>query len=386
MDQMSQQNALDEIKNNPQFQQKFMESLGMTYEPADEGFNELMTEAMERVRDKDIDGAYEVYKKGLDLDYKKEILYSVLGFIELRFKRNVSAASDLFYKSLAINELYAPALNGVALCLIEQGKIEEAFDYAESAVESDESYISGMMTLGKLEMTRNNYDEALELFNIALSLDRENAASYSAIGDVYLAKENLEEAEFHYRKCLKKDPSIIDVRCTLVLTYAYRRNFGELRSQVNKINQTLVLQKSEYEAIRKANVQSVKDMWESLKGISKSLYKEKLYSECISLLNIILEEYPQEKNVMLLKGLSLSNLNKQDEATEVLKQAYTLGYYTTTLTSDPHNITILKFLADIMVSQGKREELIDIITNTAQDRVQLAQTISILMEKMNKFH
>ncbi|MGQ9628690.1 MAG: tetratricopeptide repeat protein [bacterium] len=74
------------------------------------------------------------------------------------------------------------------------------------AVEEDPKNAKAYLNLGKYLFSNGNYEEALDSFSKALTLDSDCAETYYCIGLVHEMRNSLEEAKGMYMRALDLDP------------------------------------------------------------------------------------------------------------------------------------------------------------------------------------
>ena len=81
-----------------------------------------------------------------------------------------------------------------AWALLNQGKVEDAREKFEDAVEADPEYAEGFNGIGVTYYLRGRYDEALEQYKRGLEADPANKDVYYNIACIYALQENKEQA------------------------------------------------------------------------------------------------------------------------------------------------------------------------------------------------
>ena len=65
-----------------------------------------------------------------------------------------------------------------------------------------------LLTLGATRTQKGETDQAIRLYEQAITLERENPYPYILLGDAYFRKGELDKAEKYLRQAIKIDPSI----------------------------------------------------------------------------------------------------------------------------------------------------------------------------------
>lgn len=150
------------------------------------------------------------YTESIRLDPDQPGVYVNRGLVLSYQGRYEEAVAD-YREALLLNPSYARAYNNLAWTLAHDldADYEEALECALRAVEldSDEYHHD---TLAMVYYKLERYDEALEHYSVALSLDSHFAASYRGRGDVYLALGDHQAALEDYERYLDLDPEASD--------------------------------------------------------------------------------------------------------------------------------------------------------------------------------
>src|SRR4030067_459072 len=97
----------------------------------------------------------------------------------------------------------------LATCASSQKKLQQA-------KEKDPQY---QYSMGAVYLNNNNLDEAIRLFNKALSLDPRHFQSLNALGLAYSMKGDLRQAEKSFQKCLEVSPNFMEAHNNLGMIY-----------------------------------------------------------------------------------------------------------------------------------------------------------------------
>lgn len=117
-----------------------------------------------------------------------------------------------------------------ALKLHEEGNLLEAkkiyIDILKNIPEKSEAALRIFTLLAYIEKTHNNFDEAINLFNTALTIKPDFANIYKELADIYyLKKNNTEKTIECYEKYLNYYPDNADTNSCLGLAYLKMKNF-----------------------------------------------------------------------------------------------------------------------------------------------------------------
>jgi tetratricopeptide (TPR) repeat protein len=94
------------------------------------------------------------------------------------------------------------ALNLMGSVRAKQGRLVEAETLFLRAVQNDKNYTGARMNLVYLYLLQRTPDKAIAQLNEVIALEPENADARVTLGDVYLAKDDLQKAEENYLAAL----------------------------------------------------------------------------------------------------------------------------------------------------------------------------------------
>jgi tetratricopeptide (TPR) repeat protein len=166
------------------------------------------------------------YTQAIRLDPSYALAYQSRGNAYRALGEYEAAIAD-YEEVIGLNPKYAPAYNNLAWTMAYHldTDYEEALDYALRAVELDpDEHHHDTLALVYYKLER--YDEALEHYSLALSLESDFAASYRGRGDVYLALGDYQAALDDYERYLELEPDASD-RQTIEETIDWLQGQGE---------------------------------------------------------------------------------------------------------------------------------------------------------------
>jgi tetratricopeptide (TPR) repeat protein len=152
------------------------------------------------------DRAISDFTRAIALDPSNGIPFSLRGSIYYQQGGYASAIND-YQRAILIDPEDFWALNSLAWTLAYNldARYEEALSYAIRSVEQ-ESNAYNQDTLALVYYKLEKFDQALDHYNIALSLDPNQAISYKYRGDVHLALGDKQAALADYEKYLSFEP------------------------------------------------------------------------------------------------------------------------------------------------------------------------------------
>jgi tetratricopeptide (TPR) repeat protein len=180
----------------------------------------------------------------------------------------------------------------------QQEKLPQALANYEKAVEKFPSFRRAWRNLGWIQTKNANYDEAIRAFTRMIELGGADAYSYGLLGVAYSAKEDYQPAEASFRNALLLQPENTEWRL----------------------------------------------------GLTRCVFKQEKFEDAASLLDVLIERYPDKAEFWLLQARAFLALAQPLRAAQNLEAVERLG---TAKAEDLH------MLGDIYV----REQLLDLGTS-----------------------
>jgi adenylate cyclase len=132
-------------------------------------------------------------EKALELDDELAEVHASKGLI-LNHDFRFSESEEEFKKALALNQSYASAHHWYAICLLDMGRLDEAFQEAILASQADPLAAPSRNILGSIYMYKRQYDKAMEVYSEILKLDPDFRPALSARSTCYAIKGMEKEA------------------------------------------------------------------------------------------------------------------------------------------------------------------------------------------------
>jgi tetratricopeptide (TPR) repeat protein len=145
----------------------------------------------------------------------------------LRNQGDIDNASYQYRKALEIRPKDSPASKGLAWCLLEMNRLQQASDIlSESNLSND---AQAVILKSKVLASQNNFEEAIKTLNALQTQTSAHIAPYisSALGDVYLKQNLYQEAKMNYLEALKTVPLMYSSLFGMART---SRKLGEMNS------------------------------------------------------------------------------------------------------------------------------------------------------------
>lgn len=119
---------------------------------------------------------------------------------------DADGARVIFKDILLKNELYSPALHGMGVLCVGQGKPEEAERWLRQAVETDADNAMAWNDLGEALRMRGQGDEAIVAYRRALELQPEFPSALNNLAVALAGKGDLDGAKQSLRQAIDLDP------------------------------------------------------------------------------------------------------------------------------------------------------------------------------------
>ncbi|MGH7489756.1 MAG: tetratricopeptide repeat protein [bacterium] len=148
--------------------------------------------------------------------------YVALGTVSGLLERDWAAAEQSFRAAIKMNPHLAMAHHWFAIdCLMPLGRLDEALQVIQVALDRDPTSVAINTHLGLLFHMRREYDRAVRQFQLALDLEPDFFRAHWGLGHSYLQKGLLDEAV----ACFGRTQTLSDYRCFRMgaLGYCYAR-------------------------------------------------------------------------------------------------------------------------------------------------------------------
>lgn len=141
-------------------------------------------------------------------------------------------------------------------------------------------------------------DDAMDLFNLALDIDKNNYLIYFYLGNVYVDRAKLDIAQYYYKKSIELNPKFHHAYNYLGLAYSY---LSKSDKAIDCWQQSITL--------------SPKDEF-ALTNLGKAFIQTKQYQKALETLNTAAEINPANNFIYNLIGVAHANLGNLDNAIE----------------------------------------------------------------------
>ena len=118
----------------------------------------------------------------------------------------------------------------------QNGKIDEAFNYANLALEQDADFPDVVMTMGNTYNYADNDEAAIEWWDRAVELDEEFTIAHESLGCLHAQRREYEKAHFYFDKVLVLNPESISIYLSLGNMYItqgyYKKALAEYKKAI----------------------------------------------------------------------------------------------------------------------------------------------------------
>jgi protein O-mannosyl-transferase len=251
--------------------------------------------------------------------------------IALAAKGKLEEAVQHFNQALQLNPDDAKALNNLGKVLTTQGKFNEAMQHFERVLQLNPNDAKALNNSGVTLAFQGKPNEAMQYYERALQLKPDYAEAHYNWGNALTAQGKLDEAVQHYQRALQINPDFPEVHCNLGLVLTRQ---GKLDEAVQHYQRALQL-KPDY-AVARNNLGSVLAAQEKLDGAAQ------YYEQALQL-------NPNNADALNNLGVVLARQGKLDEAIQHFDRALQLN---------PDDASTHNNLGITLASQGKLDDAI----------------------------
>ena len=218
----------------------------------------------------------------------------------------------------------AKSYNLYGAILLGQGDTREALDMFRTSVQADSTFWMGYMNLGNTYTDLGELDSAIAVHSFLVSRHSANGDYYNDLGDAYMKKKEVRQAEACFLKAVQLNPHYVLAHRNLGAAYAAQEKYKEAVDELY-IARTLDghfpgLQDELYHVTQSA--ESAFEEWveraprnaDAHYYYSFFLYYDEDREEAVGALDRAIALDEKEEKYYLLRALWLWNLEKYDRA------------------------------------------------------------------------
>ncbi|HEY7511925.1 MAG TPA: tetratricopeptide repeat protein [Vicinamibacteria bacterium] len=194
--------------------------------------------ARAQVRAQQSTAALESAQKAVQLGATSAAAHLAHGEALLALRRPAEAEPAL-RKALELDPRLTLARTNLARALREQGKTKEAVDEARKATEAEPGSGEAFAVLGTtlLAADKNNWSDAIAQAQQGAFLNPKNPAVQVAVGRIFEAANNFDQATSAYRRALEADPGYVPARSALLKLQVLRGELDAALAEAEKLAQ-----------------------------------------------------------------------------------------------------------------------------------------------------
>ena len=155
-----------------------------------------------------------------------------------RLNSDITEAKQLYQQLLAKNENKIEATEGLSLCLMQEGRYEQAFDLLKDITSYDSTKWKTINALAVIMVLNNFYDKAVEYFTIALELSDYNYLVYNNLGLSQALHGDYMSAILNLNKAIslieERNPNKARLELNLALAYGASNKLSQAETIAKK--------------------------------------------------------------------------------------------------------------------------------------------------------
>ena len=229
------------------------------------------------------------------------------------------------------SEEYVAILNIYLSLLIPENRYDSIIECYNKILEIKKNDVNSLVERAHYLFKINNYDEAIKSFQKAYELDKNSINKYldEYISSLEKQAISLEDPSENYKKILKYNKNNFNALFGLANYYYKIKNYKKANYYYAKI------------------LDYYPNDISALKGKGKSSFKLDNFSDAIESMDVVLSKN-DDKDALLIKALSLNNLERYEESIELFK------YYLTNF--DSGDMDAIIGIANALTRLGKNKE------------------------------
>ena len=349
------------------------------------------------IDDEKYDDALQGLNEALRLNPDNSYIYFYKGFINNKKGEHQEALNN-YLKSIEINNKDKIIYYNLGLAYLEISDFEKSLNYLNKSFELDNTFYQALIKSGEVLLKSKEYDKSIEIFDKILNNEKEknNELALLRKGDALFMKNNFKEALELYENVLKlnenNEEALIGAgiceRKLFKLDEAI--NYYDRVLKINNNNENVLYNKAIALSLKGNNqdsndlltkAKSIKDSEDILYAFELNNLNDKNYSKVNEEFDPYIKENKQITNPGLynIKAQSLLHEEKYDEALKYIEQALELN---------PNYTYAINTKANILDKTGKKDEALLLYQKAAegeQDNIIFLLNYSLsLLENKNK--
>ena len=173
-----------------------------------------------------IEEAKEYYKRAIKDDNKNwQALFNL--YILYIKDKNYNESLALINKVLILKKNYQPALRDKALVLNHLNRPDEALEYIQKSINSNNIDYIAINILGLIYLNMKLYDKAIPEFEKAIKINANYIPSYNNLSTCYSRQFNFAKTEEILQKALLIDPNLFETINNIANVYSQKGKYDE---------------------------------------------------------------------------------------------------------------------------------------------------------------
>ncbi len=245
------------------------------------------------------DEALLVYKQGEDKGIDDFEFYLSWGISLLRMN-NIDSAKEKIYKALEKKQNNSTALYRLGCCYYKEKNLDKAEEMFKKSIEADFSNSYAIADLGIIYYEKKEYQNAIQTFFRAIDISSDKAYLYFYIANCYYKLGRIKKSINYYEKTVEYYPLHLEALINCSLCFLDLNNNKEALRKIRNAYQ--INRKSEKVIL----IYALVDL------------RLGIYSDAIEKADILLNKNQNCKEAKLIKAHTLINLNKPQEALNII--------------------------------------------------------------------
>ncbi len=180
--------------------------------------------ALAFIRKQEYNSAFEILERAIEIDSTSFTTCLNMGLTSQKMGR-LNDAIDYYETALQSRPWSTEAMNGLGGVYFQQGDAAASVRMFEKALSIDPENIEAHLKIGSVLLEMKKFTAATEHYLTAAMLDPENASVYFRIGMAYAKQRRFPDAIHYYEKARQMDPNDMEVLFQLAVTHAYLKDY-----------------------------------------------------------------------------------------------------------------------------------------------------------------
>ncbi len=245
-----------------------------------------------------VDECFKIFELGLSRGINDYEFYLAWG-ISLIKANEITKAKEKIYKALELKN-DDKAIYRLGQCFFKENNFDEAEKQFKEALSKNPENYMAIADLGILYYNKNDYERAINLFFSAIDTSSKNTYLYFYIANSYYKMNKLKKSIEYYEKTIEYYPNHIEAYINYTISLL---ESGNIKEALRKIRTAYQLCRTSEKILF---VYAITDL------------KAGIYSDAIEKSDLLLNILPDNQEAKLIKIQALININKPQEALNIL--------------------------------------------------------------------